>query len=349
MLNRNLLLATAFALSATAALAQTAPSAIATPSLRADVAVSSDLVRIGDVLDHAGPAADIAIYRAPDPGTSGSLAVPALLAALRAHQVIAVNTRGLREISITRRARMIEAAEIERAVSQALAHRNGLGEAASLSLTFDRELQTQQIDSGLTGTPTPVSVRVDQRGRFDVTLEIAGDAGAPMRLRLTGSAVETVEATMLTRTVERGETIKSADISIVRRPRAEIGGDAAPRDQSLGMQARKQLRSGQPLRGADLVKPDLVQRDQSVTLIYETAGVYLTMRGKAVDGGAEGDVVTVMNLASKRTVSGTVTGRGQVTIAAVAVRAAVAAAVTPPASAAVALAAADFPISRNAE
>src|SRR6202040_700457 len=84
---------------------------------------------------------------------------------------------------------------------------------------------------------------------------------------------------------------------------------------AVGMQARRQLRAGQALRIADLAKPDLVQRDQSVTLIYETAGLYLTIRGKAIDSGTEGDVVNVVNLQSKRTVSGVVTGRGQVSIA----------------------------------
>ena len=41
--------------------------------------------------------------------------------------------------------------------------------------------------------------------------------------------------------------------------------------------------------------------------------------GKALDNGAEGDVVTVMNLQSKRTLSGTATGRGQVSITPVSV------------------------------
>jgi flagella basal body P-ring formation protein FlgA len=80
------------------------------------------------------------------------------------------------------------------------------------------------------------------------------------------------------------------------------------------MQARRQLRAGQAVKTADIVKPDFVQRDQSVTLTYEAPGIYLTMRGKALENGAEGDVVTVMNLQSKRTLSGTVTGRGQVSI-----------------------------------
>ena len=80
------------------------------------------------------------------------------------------------------------------------------------------------------------------------------------------------------------------------------------------MQVRRQLRAGQAIRTADLAKPDLVQRDQNVTLIYEAAGLYLTVRGKALENGTEGDAVNVMNLQSKRTVSGIVIGRGQVAI-----------------------------------
>src|SRR6202035_2078399 len=99
-------------------------------------------------------------------------------------------------------------------------------------------------------------------------------------------------------------------------PQAGRGADKKKsRDRAVGMQARKQLRAGQALRSADLAKPDLVQRDQSVTLIYESSGLYLTIRGKALEGGTEGDVVNVLNLQSKRTVSGIVVGRGQVSVA----------------------------------
>jgi flagella basal body P-ring formation protein FlgA len=78
------------------------------------------------------------------------------------------------------------------------------------------------------------------------------------------------------------------------------------------------MRAGQPLHGADLTRPDLVQRDEAVTLIYQAAGLYLTVRGKAIEAGTEGDVVSVLNLQSKRTVSGVVVGRGQVSVSPVA-------------------------------
>jgi flagellar basal body P-ring formation protein FlgA len=315
----SLLLATALLAAVTAtARAQVRDDVIAAPVLRASVTVSGDLVRIGDLIDNAGTSGKIAIYRAPDLGTTGTLPAAQVLSALRAHQVIGVDARDVREISVTRPARTLQGKDIELAVASVLEHKNGLGEAANLSLTFDRDVADIKLEASNSGAMQPASVRFESRNnRFDVTFEIASDNDStPTRLRFTGTAVETVEAAVLARGVERNEVIKSSDVVVERRPRAEVGADAAARDRAVGMQARRQLRAGQALRIADLAKPDLVQRDQSVTLIYETAGLYLTIRGKAQDSGTEGDVVNVVNLQSKRTVSGVVTGRGQVSVAA---------------------------------
>jgi flagella basal body P-ring formation protein FlgA len=318
MIARTLLLATALlAASVAAAFAQAREEIIAVPVLRGNITVSGDLVRIGDVIDNAGSSAQIAIYRAPDLGTTGAIPVAQVLNALRAHQVIGVDTRELKEISVTRLARTLEGKDIELQVAHALERRNGLGEAANLSLTFDRDPGDIKLDASNTGGLQPAAVRYEPRNnRFDVTFEIANEnAAAPAKLRFTGTAIETVEAAVLVRNVERNELLKSSDVVVERRPKTDVGGDAASRDRSVGMQARKQLRAGQALKVADLAKPDLVQRDQNVTLIYDTAGLYITVRGKALDSGTEGDVVSVLNLQSKRTVSGVVTGRGQVSIA----------------------------------
>src|SRR3954470_16133353 len=155
MMVRSLLLATAL-LSATtaAALAQGAPAhddTILAPVLRAKVVVTGELVRVGDVIDNAGAAAQIAIYRAPDLGTTGSLPVAQVLAALRARQVIGVDAGNIKEVSVARLARSIEPKEIEAAVAGALARRNGLGEAANISLTFDRDIQDIRLEASNIG------------------------------------------------------------------------------------------------------------------------------------------------------------------------------------------------------
>jgi flagella basal body P-ring formation protein FlgA len=298
-----------------ASAARAGEETIAPPVLRAKVNVASDVVRIGDVVDNAGPFAQIAIYRAPDLGTTGSLPVAQMLNTLRAQGVIGVDAKDIKQVMVTRLARTVETREIERAVAQAIEHRGGLGEAANINLTFDRDVADVRLDSSNTGGLLATAARYEPRnGRFDVTFQIANDNGNPAQLRFTGSAIETVEVAVLTRNVERTDILKSADVVVERRPRAEVGSDPAARERALGMQMRRPVRAGQPLRVADLVKPDLVQRDQAVSVIYQTAGLYLTTRGKALDNGTEGDVVSVLNIQSKRTVTGTVTGRGQVTI-----------------------------------
>src|ERR1700709_887753 len=141
MFARTLLLATALlAASVATAFAQARGDVIAAPVLRGNITVSGDLVRIGDMIDNAGTSAQIAIYRAPDLGTTGSLPTAEVIAALQAHQVIGVDTRDIKAVSVTRLSRAFEGKEIEAAVAHTLERRNGFGDAANLSLTFDRDI-----------------------------------------------------------------------------------------------------------------------------------------------------------------------------------------------------------------
>ncbi|MEY9127778.1 flagellar basal body P-ring formation chaperone FlgA [Bradyrhizobium yuanmingense] len=311
--------ATLAAISTLVALALPAAAAndfIAAPTLRASVTVTSDVVRIGDLIDNAGSAALIPVYRSPDLGTTGTLTVGQVLSVLRAKQVIGVMTGDIKEVQVTRLARTLASKDIENAVAGALERRFGLGDAANITVTFDRSVAEMPLDASNSGALQPVATRYDARsGRFDIAFEIANDGNAaPTKLRFTGTAIETVEVAVLTRDIDRADLLKSSDLSLERRPKAEVAGEPASRDRSIGMQLRRAMRAGTPIRAADLVRPDFVVRDQAVTIIYQVPGLYLTTRGKAIESGAEGDTVSVLNLHSKRTLTGIVTGRGQVTV-----------------------------------
>ena len=153
--------------------------------------------------------------------------------------------------------------------------------------------------------------------RFDVTLNLPGSAAArSMPLRFTGIIRETVDVPMLNRAIARGEVIKESDVSNERKARADMPPDAVAAPGTIvGLAARQALRAGVPIRRTELVRPEIVKRDENVTIVYEVPGILLTSRGKAMEGGADGDVINVVNIQSKRTVQGTVTGPGRVTIA----------------------------------
>jgi flagella basal body P-ring formation protein FlgA len=135
-------------------------------------------------------------------------------------------------------------------------------------------------------------------------------------LRFTGTVTETVEAATLTRSLRAGEVIKISDVTVERRPKTEIRGDGMAAGLAVGLAARVALRNGQALRADDLIKPQVVQRNEAVTITYEVPGIMLTVRGKALEAGAVGDVVGVLNIQSNRTVQATVLAPGRVSIAA---------------------------------
>jgi flagella basal body P-ring formation protein FlgA len=311
----SLLLLLALATPATAQATDGGKSAIL--ALRQSATVASDLVRIGDLVENAGPAADIAIFRSPDLGTTGTVSAAAVLDALRAHDLFYVDTRGVSEIEVTRASRTITVESITARIARTFAHRYGLGDARSLSVTFDRDVRAIEVEPSVTEDLQMVRAHYDPRStRFDVQFALPGSAAVrPESLRYTGSLVEMVETVVPTRPLARGDVIRSSDVVAQRRPKAGAGSDiVAGLDQVIGMAARQPLRPGQPLRRADLMRPQLVQRGEIVTLVYEAPGMRLTMRGQALDFGAEGDAVNVLNVQSKRTIQGTVSGPGRVTI-----------------------------------
>jgi len=329
----------AFALAlaaATPAIAQeTASLPTAMPTLKRAVTVAEDLVRIGDLIDNAGDVADMAIFRSPDAGTTGSVPVQQVLEAIRPYRIYRVNTQGLTEIEVSRSGRRIEVAEIEARIARTFAGRYAFGEAKNLRVTLDGMVQPITVDSSATVDLTLIGASLDPRsGRFEIAFGLPGSEGVRrLPLRLTGSVVETVETAVLTQAVTRGEVIKAADVTIERRPKSEVSGEPIVAvDDAIGLAVRQAMRAGQVLQRSQLTKPELVRRDDNVTLVYEVPGIVLTTRGKALEAGALGDTINVTNSETKRVVQGIVSGPNRVTITASTARAPSAAAAAVPQS-----------------
>jgi flagella basal body P-ring formation protein FlgA len=289
-----------------------------TPRLKELVTVSSEIVRIGDLVENAGDAADIAVFRSPDLGDTGSVAVARIAEALRPHGVAGLDTRGLREVVVTRLSRAISVDDIKQRIARAFAGQFGFGDAENIDIILDRNVRVLHVENTVTAELAIVRLNVEPRtGRFDVAFELpASVAARRLPLRFTGTATELVPAATLARSLRPGEVVRQADVVVARRPKLEVGADAIAAEQAIGLAAKRPLRGGQVLRPADLTKPQVVQRNEVVTLVYAVPGVMLTVRGKALEAGAEGDIVSVVNVQTNRTIQGTVSGPGRVSITA---------------------------------
>jgi flagella basal body P-ring formation protein FlgA len=306
-----------FALTAPATAQITGSLGPASPLLKRNVTVASEVVRIGDLIDNAGNAANIPIFRAPDLGGTGAVPAARVLEAARTHHVLGVDAAGISEVLVTHASRVITAKDIEARIAQAIAEQQGLTGDSEIVAKLDRELRNLHVESTATAPLQVARLSYDIRsGHFDVIFELPGSAIARrMPLRFSGTAVETVEAAMLARPLSRGDIVRRSDIVIERRPKSEAGSEfVGNAERVVGLSLRRTMRTGQILRQADLMKPELVQRNETVTLVFEVPGIMLTSRAKALESGAEGDVVSVLNMQSKRTVQGTVTGLGTITV-----------------------------------
>lgn len=283
------------------------------PTLKPAVTVAGAIVRIGDLVENAGPAAHVGIFRAPDLGESGRVAVDRILDALLPHEIVKVDTRGLADVLVTRASITIAAKDVEARIAQALAGRQRNAQAGNLTLTFDNEARAIHLEPGT--DLRLVRVGFDPRsGRFDVAFERPGVRNV---LRYTGTYMETFDVATLARPIAVGEIVRAADVVVVRRPRTEFTANIiTSADQAVGLAARRAMRPGDTLRQTDLAKPEIVARNDNVTITYQVPGVMLTMRGKALEGGSHGDIITVMNVQSKRSIQATVAGPGHVIVAA---------------------------------
>jgi flagellar basal body P-ring formation protein FlgA len=71
----------------------------------------------------------------------------------------------------------------------------------------------------------------------------------------------------------------------------------------IGMEARIALFSGQPIRPEDVGIPAIVQRNQVVPLVYQQGAIFISTDGRALERAGPGDLIRVMNLGSRTTVT----------------------------------------------
>lgn len=291
------------------------------PKLRAAVAVTGDVVTIGDFFENAGPLARVPLFRSPDLGTSGPVAARRVVDLAAAAGLREAAADGLVEVEVSRLARPVEAIAVQRLIAAEAMRRPGRSDDVSiddLEVTFDMPLEPRRADLRSSEPVRVVSFALSPvGGRFDALVQI--DKGETTeRLHLRGTVTETVTVATLARPLSRGDTVAPEDVLVERQPRSRAAGSRAPIDprEIAGLQARRSLRAGQPVAIGDFMKPQVVTRGDAVTVIYRTSVLQVSSRGQAQQSGSVGELISVLNPQSKRTVHAVVTGPGRVEVSA---------------------------------
>ncbi|MCJ2092746.1 flagellar basal body P-ring formation chaperone FlgA [Methylobacterium sp. J-072] len=283
------------------------------PRLRGDVTARGDVLALADLVEGAPDfLAARPLFRSPALGATGTIQTRRIVEAAAALGVTGLETGGRMQIAVQRAARRLGPPDIEAALKRGLESGYGL-DPRSVAVRFDGDGPTLLAPVDLAGQAAALDLTYDPRSRRVSGLVSLGERQAS--LRVSGVVIELREVAVLTRALNRGDPVREGDLVVERRPREAVASDAQLGVSTvLGEVAQHPLPAGTVLRVSDTALPELVARGESVTIVYETASVSLSMRGLSNEAGRMGAVVNVVNVASKKVLQATVIGPGRVSV-----------------------------------
>lgn len=109
-------------------------------------------------------------------------------------------------------------------------------------------------------------------------------------------AAETVFATQTL----RAKQVVTADS--VRLDPADVSGGATSLEDVIGFELKRSVYANRPILLSNLSKAAIIERNQSVRAIFIKNGLTIEVEARALERGAVGDTIQVMNLASRNTI-----------------------------------------------
>ncbi|MBL8672374.1 MAG: flagellar basal body P-ring formation protein FlgA [Alphaproteobacteria bacterium] len=290
--------------------AEAAPSAAASDvTLRTQVEVAGDVIRLGDLFEGLADNADVAVARAPEPGASVGFEANYLAQLSLRYKIGWRPDSRFERVVVTRRSTAIDQDAIAYALRSAFA-REGL--SSELDVTFDGSQRTVHVPAGQGSALTVERLAVDRAsGRFTATLSVAGTH----RIQSSGRVIEMVKVPVLADRLGPEDVIRATNLRWVTLRMDRLQGDiVTDADTLIGMSPRRGLTPGTPLRANDVRPTIVVKKNSVVGMVFKTPYMTLSAQGRALEDGAQGDTIRVINTATQRTVHAQVSGPGQVKI-----------------------------------
>ena len=275
--------------------------------------LSAPVVRLSDLFD--GLESDGHVVLGPGPAPGGRIVVEAAqLAAIARQFGVDWRPRGNERAVLERPGRLLPREDVLSAVRTALA---GVGAPP------DADLELPGYAPPLVPAEATVRTEVEQMdydgttGRFTATLSVSGDGMLTQRQRVAGTLHEMAEVPVPLHRLAAGTILRAGDLQTARVRTTQLRGEVArAAEQAIGKAMRRTVLPGQPLALADLTRPMAVAKGARVTMQLSTGGLSLSAHGQALESGALGERIQVLNPASRAVLEVEIVGPDRVRVAA---------------------------------
>jgi flagella basal body P-ring formation protein FlgA len=301
------------AVALTAVVVNSAWAAEGSVSLRRDAEITGDSVTVGDVF--AGVAHDADYVLAPAPGYGKTLVLNAadLQRISETFDLGWTPENGHEQVVVRRNTHEINAYVAADAVQRALLAR---AKGQKFQVEIPEGLVEQALPADVPATAGAEDLSYDvARGSFSAVIVAPAGSNHPVfRQLVSGKIYPLASLPVLKHAMRAGDVISASDIDFIDMRQADVAGSTLVDEAKIiGRSPRNGLAALRPIETTDLVPPLWVHKGDIVTMELKSRGMFLTVQGKALDNGAEGDTVQVQNTASSQVIQAVV--KGQKTVA----------------------------------
>ncbi|GEM_PF-1572883 len=207
--------------------------------------------------------------------------------------------------------------DIDRYVRARLAATEATGAKTSIdvpplsSFSVDRDRHPGPLRTEISSrAPEPL------RGRVPLAISLYAGNHLVRRAVVTPYVRRTERIIVPIRDLRRGAILSPSDFTYVDRDANRLPRDVV-RDSAevIGLRAKRSLRKDAAFRSSQVEGVPLVERGDRVQIVLQAGALLISASGKAQESGALGEWIRVVNLDSKRELSGRVDAEGRVHVA----------------------------------
>lgn len=275
--------------------------------------ITGNMITVGDIFEGLPRGADKVLGPAPIPGQEMVLNARTLLRIALALDLQWKPSSSAEYVVLTSAATLVERSIIEDALREALAER-GVKGSYNIIIPEEHAQIVLPVDQVASAEVQRINVKRD-KNFFEATLVAPSKENPVKRVRVSGTIQRLVEIPVLKNTTRKGTIISKHDIEMVEVPQRRLNQDIILKAENLiGMTPRQVLGADTPVKANEIEEPKIVQRGEFVTMVFKNGPLRLTARGKALQHGAKGDMIRVVNTGSNKTVEGLVTASREVVV-----------------------------------
>lgn len=156
---------------------------------------------------------------------------------------------------------------------------------------------------------------VEDDDKFTVDAEIFADGKSVATTKLVGRYFVLEKVLVPTKDITKDEIIKKENLTQIIIRSNRLRDDVVKEENNLlGKQAIRTIKKGKPITSRDIRDEIVIKKGQMIMVIYKYKGLQITSKMEAIEDGAKGQRIRLINNKSNKEVVGRVVDKNMVEV-----------------------------------